>query len=450
MDLPHRQENNAIRDLGEGLVLRRAVPADSEQLAAFNALVHTENESKQPDERIGEWTRDLMTRPHPTTTPSDFTVVENLHARKIVSTLVLISQTWSYAGIEFKVGRPELVGTDPDYRNRGLVRAQLEVIHAWSTERGELVQGITGIPHYYRQFSYEMGLELGGGKTGFVQQVPKLAGEEPFKLRPATAAHIPFLVDQYRLGNQRYLVCCSRDEEIWGYELNGRTPKNVTHSVIKIIESRDGEVLGYITHPPNRWGTLMAATGFEIKAGISWAAITPSVMRYLKAVGKEYPVESGEEQTLERVGFWLGNQHPVYEAVPEKLSQTRDPYAWYLRVPDLPKFLQRISTELERRLAGSTMAGHSGEIKITFYRRGLRMVLEEGRVVVIEDWTPEPDRNSGQAGFPGLTFLQLVFGYRSLQELKYAFADCWTKGEEVPVLLEILFPKQASSVWPLS
>ena len=41
------------------------------------------------------------------------------------------------------VGRPEAVGTRPEYRRRGLVRAQFEVIHAWSAERGELEAGRT-------------------------------------------------------------------------------------------------------------------------------------------------------------------------------------------------------------------------------------------------------------------------------------------------------------------
>ena len=49
----------------------------------------------------------------------------------------LISQTWSYAGIEFGVGWPELVATLPEYRQRGLIRTQFEEIHRWSEERGE-------------------------------------------------------------------------------------------------------------------------------------------------------------------------------------------------------------------------------------------------------------------------------------------------------------------------
>jgi hypothetical protein len=96
------------------------------------------------------------------------------------------------------------------------------------------------------------------------------------------------------------------------------------------------------------------------------------------------------------------------------------------------------------------MVGHTGELILTFYESGLRLVFEAGRLVGIEEWKPVPDWQSGDAGFPKLTFLQLVFGYRTLTELKFAFADCWTKDDQAAVLLDILFPKKASRVWPIS
>jgi hypothetical protein len=47
-------------------------------------------------------------------------------------------------------------------------------------------------------------------------------------------------------------------------------------------------------------------------------------------------------------------------------------------------------------------------------------------------------------------FLQLLFGYRSFEELEYAFADCYADNNEATALLNILFPKQASNVWPVA
>ena len=95
---------------------------------------------------IVTWTRDLMEGNLPGFSPGDFTVVEDTRAGRIVSTLNLISQTWSYEGIEFPAGRVDAVVTDRAYRRRGLSRAQMELLHRWSAGRGEKVIGITAYP----------------------------------------------------------------------------------------------------------------------------------------------------------------------------------------------------------------------------------------------------------------------------------------------------------------
>src|SRR5512146_1253250 len=126
-----------LRILDENLVLRRSSVEDADKLAEFNGRIQSDTD--QPDLRVAAWTRDLLCGSHPTFRPDDFTIVEEIKTGRIVSSMNLISQTWSFAGIPFKVGRPELVSTEPEFRNRGLVRLQFEVMHDWSKQRGELV-----------------------------------------------------------------------------------------------------------------------------------------------------------------------------------------------------------------------------------------------------------------------------------------------------------------------
>jgi hypothetical protein len=142
------------RDLGDGLLLRWATAADADDLAEFNIRIHSDSPDN-PETELGDWTRDLLNGRHPTTSSADFTVVvDTNNGNKIISSLCLISQTWTYGDIPFGVGRPELVGTDENYRRRRLVRQQFDVIHAKSAAKGELAQAITGIPWYYRLFGY--------------------------------------------------------------------------------------------------------------------------------------------------------------------------------------------------------------------------------------------------------------------------------------------------------
>jgi len=437
------------RDLGDGLALRRSTPADADALAGFNKLIHRDPGVTEPDEPVAAWTRDLLTRAHPTFNTDDFTIVEDTRTGKIVSSLNTISQTWSYGGIPFGVGRPELVGTLPEYRRRGLIRAQFEVIHAWSATRGELVQAITGIPYYYRQFGYEMALLLGGGRSGPLSAAPKLKeGEtEPYRLRPATEADLPFIVALDLAANVRWLVTCVRDAAQWRYELFGKSDTNVNRLAWHIIEAADGEPVGLVGHAWRNYDASLSVNYVEVKAGVSWLAVAPGLLRYLQATAQAYAQQDGKP--VDRLTFWLAPEHPFCVAAQDRLPAVRRPYAWYLRAADLPGFLRHIAPVLEARLARSIAVGHTGDLKLSFYRTGLRLAFDAGRLALIEPWQPTHE-DEGGAAFPGLSFLQLLFGYRTLEELRGAFPDCWADGDTPRALLEILFPKQPSDFWAVA
>jgi hypothetical protein len=436
----------ALRHLGDGLIMRRSTAEDAERLAEFNSSIHGDDQAD--GQRVAAWTRDLLARPHPTLQPDDFTIVEEAATGRIVSSMNLIPQTWTYEGIEFGVGRPELVGTLPEFRNRGLVRAQFEEIHKWSAERGHMVQGITGIPYYYRQFGYEMALDLAGRRVGYERNVPKLQEEaEAYHIRPATDADLPFVAEVYEYAIQRSAITCLRTPEIFHYELNGQSEGNLNYYLMLIIEDRAGDPVGYVQHP-NILGSMgLTALWYELKPGVSWLEVTPSLIRYLWKTGQDYARRDGK--TCTSFCLLLGAKHPAYEALGKDLPSTYGPYAWYLRVPDLPGFLNHIKPALEKRLAESIAAGHSREIKISFYRDGLRLVLEKGRLITMESWKPTAE-DGGAIAFPGLTFLQALFGYRSYDELHQSFPDCWCDSEEVRALIDILFPKKLSDVFPVA
>jgi hypothetical protein len=441
--MPDTQHNTLPRDLGNGLILRRSSPADADKLFEFNSTIHGDD---GPDERIGQWVHDLLVKPHPTFGVNDFTIVEEQASGKIVSSLNHISQTWTYDGLPFKVGRPELVGTLPEFRKRGLVRLQFDEIHRWSAERGELVQAITGIPFYYRLFGYEMCVDLEGARSGFEMNLPKLAetAAEPYRLRPAAEADIPFLSAVSQHAAQRSLLYAVRDEALWRLELTGRSEKSVIRLIWQIIErSADGEPVGILAHPWFSWGISCPAQLYELKAGVSWAAVTPSVVRWLWNMQES--VCASEGKTRSAFTFALSGSHPVYEIMRDNLPRVREPYSWYMRVApeNLPTFIKHIAPVLEARLAASLIPAHSGELKISFYSTGLRLVLDAGKLTEVETWQPDA-KNQGDAAFPNQVFLQVLFGHRTLDELKRSYTDCWWNRDETRVLLSTLFPRKAS------
>lgn len=437
-------------DLGGGLIMRRSTWADAEPLADFNRWMHRNDDDPNPDEGVGVWVRELLSGEHPTFGEGDFTVVVEKDTGKIVSCLNLISQTWTYGanaptgGIPFGVGRVELVGTLPEYRRRGLIRAQFDVVHQWSAERGEPVQAITGIPYYYRQFGYEMALSLGGGRVCHVATIPNLkeGQAERFTLRPVVEADLPFVmaVEAHVAANS--LVHAVRNERLWHFELFGHWPGHCNKLEWRIIQAAGGEpvgLTGFVGYPwgANRVGVLY----LEMLPGWSYVEAAAGILRGLKAEGEAVCAAKGK--TLENFYIGLGEAHPFYEANHDRLAVVRPEYAWYIRVPDLLGFLQRITPALEARLADSYAAAHTGELKVSFYRSGLRFSFQRGKLS-FAPWLAEPHDDEGDAGFPGLTFLQLVFGYRDLAQLRAAFPDVWAGSDEAYGLLNALFPRQRS------
>jgi len=436
-----------IRDLGGGLILRHASPEDADALAEMNSNMHGD-EPGQPNRRIGTWTRDLLAKPHPTLVPGDFTLVEEISTGRIVSTLCLIPQTWMYEGVEFGVGRPELVSTLPEFRKRGLVRIQMEEAHKWSEERGHLAQFITGIPYFYRQFGYDMALDLAGRRYGFEANLPALkeSQQEPYHLRPAVEEDVEFIAQLYDESKKRYAIFCKRPAEVIRYEMNIQSPDSIIHNDLAVIEDTHGGRVGYIQHTTELWVGGVHAITFEIARGAPWLEIAPSVARYLWKKAGEYAARDSMPRTS--FGFHLGEYHPVYEVMDDRLPAVRKPYAFYMRVPNLPGFLRHIRPALEKRLAESVAAGFSGELRVGFYRDGLLLKFERGQVASVEALKV----TSGvqvDANFPDLTFLHLVFGHRSFDELHHTFADCYWENHTARVLLNALFPKKLSAVHPI-
>ncbi len=440
-------EDAVIRHLGDGLVLRRSSAADRERIAAFHANTLLGPDETPPLERIHYWLLDMLGGEHPTGRPGDFLYVEEAASGRIVSSVGLFSATWTYDGVEIPVGQPDVVSTSPEFRRRGLVAAQFVEVHAWSERQGHLMQVIPGIPWYYRQFGYEYALNLEGGRLAYRANVPELpeGATGSFTLRPLTEADIPFLDGLYRQACARSLVAVPRDAAFWRYDAFGRHEKSglaSDHWVI-VPEGRPDAPVGAAILARRLWGTQLGVRFLEIAPGTAPVSVAPSLLRALDARGSQMAADAGK--VYDAILFDLGAEHPFFDAIASVLPREMKPYAWYVRIPDLPRFLNAIAPALERRLAASPEAGWNGDLRLNFYRSGVRLRVAGGRVTA-EAWQPEYAED-GDALFPDLTFLKVLMGYRSLADVQYAYPDCIVESLIAKALLPVLFPRRHSHVW---
>ncbi len=441
------------RDLGGGLTVRWSTAADQPQIGELYGKAFRQAEADPPSPAMLAWLDDLISGRHPLLGPSDFALVEDRERGTVVAATCLMAAEWDYDGIAFPVGRPEIVASAHGYRERGLVRAIFELIHARSAARNQLAQGITGIPYYYRLFGYEYALNLGGSRSVYFAAIPQLKPDQPelFALRDAAQADLPQVRALYERERRRGPVSARIGEPYWRWLLEGQNRASGEGWRTQLIVDGAGATLGYVLTPRQRWGDSIAVVGLASEPHVALPPLLPSVLRALQAQAPGLMIRRAGMPAPARIMFALGAEHPVYDALGPQLAATCEPpYAWYVRVPDLPRFIRHIAPALERRLVGSIVAGYSGELRLDFYRGGLRLVFEAGRLATAEPWSAraEPWGPKPNAGFPPLVFLQLLFGHRSLAELRHAFPDVWAEEEARPAL-EALFPARSSWVIPL-
>nr|MBA3826741.1 GNAT family N-acetyltransferase [Ktedonobacterales bacterium] len=268
-------------ELPDGLLLRWSTHADSEGVATLYGSVFRDKETDPFNEHMARWTRDWLSDRHPYIGAGDIALVEDQQSGRIVAATGLLSYDLEYGGIRIPFAQPEIVATLPEYRNRGLIRRIFALIHARSATRGHLVQGITGIPYYYRQFGYEYAVELDVQHLIHTSSIPPLKdGEtEPFTLRPATSADIPQLQRLYDAERQRGPISSPISDAYWHWLLEDGTPTSAVGMRIYLIIDDAERVVGYTMTGRYRWGDRLSIRGLWLAPGVSWAAVALPLLR---------------------------------------------------------------------------------------------------------------------------------------------------------------------------
>ncbi len=446
--------------LGNGLIARWATAADLERLCALNSIVWGDHEQAPPSPRMLDQLQAYTQADFPFGTIHDYAVVEDTNQANcpIVAAAFFWRHQWRYAGIPFAVGRPEIVGTLPAFRNQGLVRQIFAMHHARSAAEGHLMQGITGIPYFYRQFGYEYVFDLDVERKVQLNQLPAVSPTvaEQWSLRPATEEDVDLLVKLYAQRCSKGLVWADANADYWRYLTRywqARAEVDFATAGVGlrpyVFVHRERGACGYTLLGVRRWDPWFFVFELILDAALDLPTALPALLQAVRLEGEQAATMTPSATEYRGLTLQLGRHHAVYELLgQERLSPPSAPYAWYIRVPDLLAFLCHIQPILNERLANSYYHQYSGELRFNLYRGGVRFQLEAGRITQIESWQAPAYHATAELGSPPLTVLQLILGHRNVDELRNIFPDVWVE-ESAKVLIETLFPKQYSVVHPL-
>jgi hypothetical protein len=96
------------------------------------------------------------------------------------------------------------------------------------------------------------------------------------------------------------------------------------------------------------------------------------------------------------------------------------------------------------------MAEWTGDVKISFYRDGVQMSFDGGKLKAVSP-TGLIERRDASARYPDLTFLKVLFGQYSFTQLRDIHPDCGANDFAMGNLQDILFGGPLpSAVWQVS
>jgi hypothetical protein len=387
-----------------GIAVRRATDADLEPIAAL-----------QIDRNGAEW--EPMVRAlfaHPEVGPGAFTVA--VDGDRVVSSLCLLSASLRVGSIDVPVGQPEFVATAGGHEHRGIVRAQMNIVHRWSEGRGDLAQIITGIPYFYRRFGYEYAIAF--PRVRVVTPGGALTMPEGWSVRRAEPDDAPAIVRLHAHTQTGVPLVATRDEGWWRWSVGVDDPSP------SYVAETDGTVHGIA----GIGGGASPAYDFATTVrGVAFDRLDALYALLAEAAQRDRPVAIEERGRHTGPVAGISHRHPLH-------------YALYVRVADPVALLDRLRPVLSERLAASPRAATSGRLLLSTYSSSIVLTYECGAVVSVEAGPPLQDPvGAGGAGVPPDLVATLVFGRYGATGLAARHDD--VRLGQVADLMETLFPR---------
>ncbi|KAF9572023.1 hypothetical protein EC968_010428 [Mortierella alpina] len=445
--LQYQTSQRKTIDLGDGLIMRWSTTADTENVGNLLAdafrWVPLGNpffpQDRVPDanEVMRAASRRLLSGKSPVMSEYDYALVEDTKREKglnpIVACVSLHQNKGYYGSVDVTYGKPELIATDPEYRNRGLVRKlMLQMVHPESDARGDVLQFIPGIQYFYRQFGYEYGLTLGAiNSIESAEAITPLGKDEsePYILRKATEEDIPFLVKmstpEKMHSNAALGLYYTR--EYWQYTLvtapaEKQFPLDVDRDTRIIVQASTQKPVGFTVSSHAFLGPRLEAMALD-ENEVSYFDAADSLLRQLVANAKEFvgvqtkefaeytkklsSATESETQVVEEpkaattteetktaaeddddkakkaesepeefmpFSLVLHKRHPfvaqlVLSGRAKPPSDKKPSYRLYTRIGNYVKFIQAVKPELEKRLVNSVLSGVTGSLRLDFFRK---------------------------------------------------------------------------------
>jgi len=405
-----------------------------EELLKFHSIVH-------PDDDVEELRRQIDHLPGFSQEMNYY--IRDLDKGIIVTALNSIPFIWNYEDIPLRNLELGWVGTLKEYRRKGLNKSLYSHFNNLLLSGNYDISTIQGIPYYYRQFGYDFVIPMDRTvwiRTNQIQPFDEKSLPEymKMKVRPAEKKDIPSMMDLFDGLNQGLLVYAPRSQELW--EIQETMKKQFENEFQTYVVVAGSKIIGYfrLVKKNDREGFPNKSTLTVIESSIS---TFNGVLRTLQFLY----VEAVQNDIL-----LIGSQGPSFNSlskVMENVGGSGKPWWKYqVRIPNMVRFLQKISPVLERRLVGTMFEGLTYDVIMNTFQNCYSVNFSNGKIIDISDLGPQQVIDNQDFRAQPNDLLRLVLGAYSIKEIEQNNIDFIVRGS-VRLITEALFPKRESSIY---
>ncbi|HIE04486.1 MAG TPA: GNAT family N-acetyltransferase [Candidatus Latescibacteria bacterium] len=328
-------------------------------------------------------------------------------------------------GTVLRMGGIGGVETKEGYRMRGFARRVLEESNRFMEEDGMDVASLFGIRDFYQRWGYAPALP----EYKIYLKVDDLSGARLGReLVPYSDEHRRKVVEIYESNNVSRACSVVRSPEVW--EGFSKGTDYGTRPVPVVLSDRHGRTCGYLAFDDSEDRTAVSEVGysdFEVFESLA-AAI------YLRA----------KERGHEEAQVAIPPDHPFAVFLRRfgcrAVTTFNRSGGGMMRIVSLGTTLSKLAPELERRLAGSDMAGWEGRFRVRTDIGSLEVEVSGGKVSVARDRGTREELR-----LPQSKLTQLIVGYRTVDDLA-SDEDVSVTPSLLP-LLGRLFPPLNPYIW---
>jgi predicted acetyltransferase len=387
-------------------------PSTDEDIKQIYQLMRTVFKSEEIDRLV----KNLIEN-HPEITLDNLFCI--LDDGKIIASLIMIPQTWIVDGLEIKVAEMGCVATHPEYRGRGLQHILNEKFDNYASNNGFDLCALAGIPYFYRQFGYEYSVEL---DHMISLSLSAIQSKEVTKFRRFDVSDIQAASELLVKSQKRYFIKQKRTRDIWEIQQSTMYYKGEPFEAYSL---RDAEgLLAYLRLRQSK----KEKTLYLNEACVRDPEACEQVLNFIKSFGRR--------GRLEKLVSRLSYEDDLSQQLLNFGANQSRPYAWQVKIIDYLEMFKRIAPLLERRLKASQFSGLDEILNFNFRKFTINLKISKG---VVEEVRKSDDCTDRTIGLNPYIFPQLLLGYKSREELEFAYPD-FSVRETHKELIDTLFP----------